>query len=238
VNYTLNQNGDPKTEWRSVNVEDKMGAPKPGVIYFYLGAEDASGGATEVHFQNFKFEYIPYINGSYKKYDGERITDSQPGRYSNPQLLETKISASQKILFKGALLNYDSGADLITLLSDRWFDWSYYHAGAPYDAIYPEIDKRMKWVGLDHYNHYRNTQREFNFSLRGLVADNGQRCDLDHVYRITVDSRHNNFKSFVLTSLKQNLKSGAWSGAMVEIDDSRDKFAEVIAFESEHKYIE
>ena len=233
VNVTISQDSDTKTDWRKITVEDKAGVPKAGVVYLYLGGEDAAGAANQTHFSNLQLEYIPYVNGSYKKYLGERVTDSQTGRYSNPQDNEVHVSVSQKILFKGALLNYDSGTGVITLINDRWFDWTHYHATA--ETL---LDKRLVLVTLDHYNHYRNTQRVFNLNMRGLVDEDDKLCNMCNVYRNSVNNLNNNNKSFVLVSMRQNWSSCAWTGTAVEIDDSGDRFAEAGDYTSEHKYIE
>lgn len=235
-NWFLNQVDE--TEYRTTSVESKK-IPRNGKLMFCLNNDGNIAATNDVYviFQNIRFEYIPFRVGSYKKYKGDRVTDTQTGRYSNPQEEQVYFSASRKYLDKGVLLNYNSGTGVITLLSDRWFDWAMYHAGAPYDAIYPELEKRLTKVALDNWNHYRNTQREFNLSMRG-IAEDGMYCDLENAYEITVDSRHNNFKRFVLCSMKQNIKTCAWGGVLVAIDDSRDKFAAVGSFTSEAKFIE
>jgi hypothetical protein len=232
--WTLNQVDE--REWRTTSVESRP-LPRDGKLLFALNNSGYIGAVTSdvyVMFQNLVFTYIPYENGSYKKYNGERITNTQAGRYSNPKDDQLYLSVSRKYLYKGALVKYNAG--VITLLNDRWFDWSLYHAGITPDP--PPHDKFLKLVSVDHFNHYRNNQREFNLQMRGLVDENDQHCDLNNVYNISVDSLHNNFKKFVLVNMRQNWMDCSWTGTLVEIDDSRDQFAAEGSFESEHKYIE
>lgn len=232
--WTLNQVDE--REWRTTSVESRP-LPRDGKLMFCLNNSGYIGAVTSdvyVMFQNLSFTYIPYENGSYKKYSGERVTNTQSGRYSKPQENQLYVSAARKYLYRGVLVKYNAG--VITLLNDRWFDWAMYHAGLTTDP--PPHDKYLKWPALDHFNHYRKSQREFAFSLRGLIADTGKHCDIINLYKITVNSRHNNNKAFLLVSMKQDWEECTWDGTMVEIDDSGDRFAAPGTFTSEHKYIE
>jgi hypothetical protein len=235
IQWIFSPNTTDETDWRTSTVDSKK-APRDGKLMFCLVNAGHLPGVTDdiyVLFQNTRFEYIPFRNSSYKKYKGERVTDTQTGRYSNPQENEVHISVSRKYLDKGALMNYNSGTGVITLLTDRWFDWTHYHATA--ETL---LDKRIVLVALDHYNHYRNTQREFNLSMRGLVDEDGKLCNLHNVYRNSVNNLNNNNKSFVLVNMRQNWSTCAWTGTAVEIDDTRDQFAVAGSYTSEYKYIE
>lgn len=221
-----------ETDWRTTTVESKK-IPRDGKLMFCLNNGGYIVADNYMIFQNIRFGYIPFRNGSYKKYNGERVTDTQTGRYSNPKEDQVHISCSRKYLDKGTLMTYDEGTGVITLISDRWFDWTHYHATA--ETL---LDKRLTLVTLDHFTHYRHSQREFNLSLRGLIDDNGKHCDMNNVYRNTVNNLNNNNKSFVLVNMRQNWSSCAWTGTAVEIDDTSDQFAAVDTYTSEQKYIE
>ena len=229
-----NNNQNDFTEWHTNSVES---APLPVSGYILIQLyQSAIGGTTRyTRFSNLVFEYIPLINGSYKKYTGERVTITREGNYSNPikNTEQFNTSASTKFLHKGSLLRYNSGTGLITLLSDRWFDWTHYHATA--ETV---IDKRLSLVALDHFNQYRKTQKEFILKMKGITDANGAACDLINVYTNTVNSVHNNNKSFMLLDFNQNLKTLEWSGNALEIHDSTDDYADADDYDLLFKYKE
>lgn len=94
------------TQWRSLSW-DSPPVPVTGRVYLILHQFNQITGATDdlnIHFTSLRFEYIPLINGSYRKYSGQhqKITRS-PESYLAKRENIVYLSDSPKKLINGAM---------------------------------------------------------------------------------------------------------------------------------------
>jgi hypothetical protein len=107
-NYFVTEgNGvDDDTLWRSISqygsVVDTT-IPKDGHIVIILRANFETD-TWETRFNGLRFDYIPYINGSYAKYNAQTQTVSQSGNYKAKREKDIMVSESPRMGLKGTLL--------------------------------------------------------------------------------------------------------------------------------------
>lgn len=61
------------------------------------------GTTRDTYFSNVQFEYIPWVNGSYIRYNGQQHMVEQSGDYKASRDVEVYISDSPSLIYKGAL---------------------------------------------------------------------------------------------------------------------------------------
>ncbi|HEU4901175.1 MAG TPA: hypothetical protein VFT06_00245 [Flavisolibacter sp.] len=146
-----------ENEWRSVSIES---APLPvdGSIFILL-IEHTATGNKETHFSNLGFDYIPSINGTYQKYNGQYNKVEQVPGYKAKSDNEVAISDSPKKLFKGALKKFN-------FLTGRWQlmeDWTDgFDAGASGTTRLGEI------LNYDVWNQYKTNRRLITGTIQGI----------------------------------------------------------------------
>lgn len=109
--------GQDKTEWQPCTIEAPL-VPVAGEIRIFLFAGRQGGGAFDdinIRFQNFRFEYRPYIGGSYEKYTGDynKVSRTATG-YNAKREKEVFIQDSAKPLFKGSLFFITNTREVFT----------------------------------------------------------------------------------------------------------------------------
>lgn len=98
---------DPdETKWSTLSW-DAPAAPVSGSLYIWLNQFNqitGSGDDVDIWYSSLRFEYMPYINGSYQEYTGQyqKITRS-PDLYLAKRDNEVSIGDSPKPLFRGAM---------------------------------------------------------------------------------------------------------------------------------------
>lgn len=82
-------------EWQNMSI-DFSAAPESGMLYVFLMC--AGGDGTDpnrvIHYQGLSFDYVPYINGSYRKYNGQYHKVSQDIASKNTR--ENDVSMSDR----------------------------------------------------------------------------------------------------------------------------------------------
>jgi hypothetical protein len=101
------------TKWQSVSTEPKP-APTSGVIVLQLLHMAAGATSLDIHFSNLQFTYIPYINGSYSKYNGMYFKVSRDINYVNKREQQVYIGSLPKKLFKGAFFKINSWTSFLS----------------------------------------------------------------------------------------------------------------------------
>jgi hypothetical protein len=96
-----------ETEW---NNYENIAPPLPvdGDLYVWLHnfrQTNAAGDNISIFYSSLQFEYIPYINGSYRKYSAQqqKITNAV-ANYKERRQLTTNVSNFPKFLIKGTLI--------------------------------------------------------------------------------------------------------------------------------------
>ena len=105
-----------KTQFQTASLTFKP-VPVSGQLYIYLvGAYNWGNGHGNVNavYQNLRFDYQPYINGSYAKYRAQYNRVYTAGNYKSVIDEQVYMSDSPKKLFKGALFTASWDAPFLT----------------------------------------------------------------------------------------------------------------------------
>jgi hypothetical protein len=160
------------TEWHNIGAgfEDNAAIPKTGFLTIVLHQTKKSN-EFETHFQNLRFEYVPLVQGSFRKLDGEIWRQySEEGMTAKYQQNATYYDAPCKS-FKGAM-TYLDGVHYIT---SNWTDWNIYVQHP--DGMLPEAALGpvpfSRWQVYSLWNQFRRPRRIFEFRLFNLDTTNG-----------------------------------------------------------------
>ena len=77
--------------------------PVSGEIRILLYRSSLYGNTRDTYFSNVRFEYIPWVNGSYRQYTGQEHQVEQSGDYKASREENVYISDSPARVYKGAL---------------------------------------------------------------------------------------------------------------------------------------
>lgn len=77
--------------------------PVNGEIRILLYRSSLYGGTRDTYFSNVRFEYIPWVNGSYIRYTSQENKVEQSGDYKASRDQEVYISDSPSLIYKGSL---------------------------------------------------------------------------------------------------------------------------------------
>lgn len=98
------------TEWQNVSWEAPA-CPVNGKVYIWLNQFNqlnTSNDDVDILYANFNFDYIPYINGSYQKYTGQK--------HISQQSVDNKASRSEQVYMTDSPKREIKGAMMRTLL--------------------------------------------------------------------------------------------------------------------------
>ena len=166
-------------------------------------------------FQNLRFDYQRFINGSYAKYGGQYNKLSQTGTYRANITEQVYISDNINKLFKGALFKLVSGK---YLPAGRWYNAAVFPGGLP-DAQYLKSYGNTQAYSV--WNQYRNTMRIFEASLTGIDSDLYRNLPtLIHQYRFADSNPNVDNKFFMLVNFSMNFYLCEWTATLVEVYDS------------------
>jgi hypothetical protein len=201
-------------KWITFDVGDTV-APVPVDGNIYVTLPGMRGAKT--YWQNLRFDYKPYISGSYAKYDGQYNKISQAIRNTKVYEDNVELSDSPKKLFKGALHIAAVGpaTDTRFQLAGRFYDGRQFNEVPEDDYLHPFGFNQAYCV----WNQYNRVFRIFDFQLQGL---NGGSVfpDIIGKYTIGEDSAHTMNKLFMMLHYDQDLNLCEWSGVMVEFFDT------------------
>lgn len=200
--------------WQTHSIEAPP-APISGDLYVWinqLNQNAASYDDHDIQFMNLNFTYLPYINGSYQKYNGHY---NQVTRATNPTewnaALDEEVfigDAPKKILKGGIFVNTGTSYALATM----FYSSAQFTLGPPTDLtfIHPYGWHQIQAV----WNQYRNNTRFFSGSVRGL----GELWP-DLLYKYTLTDINPNYQNryFMLISFGQDWKSQMWTAVLAEV---------------------
>lgn len=217
-----------ESEWQTISVEADA-APIEGDVYVCLLKSSQYGNSENTNFSNLRFEYFPYINGSYQKYNGHYWKVSQSGEYKAARDEEVFVTDSPRPLFKGAMLYFDFPSDQHRL-TDRWYDYSLNQTAPSTDDMKP-----YGWFQAQSvWNQYRREMRIFDGEMYGLTDDDLP--DLVHKYTLGDPSPHTQLRTFMCLHYSQSLKKCTWTAYFVEVFKSDQE--KVYTDDTEFKFIE
>jgi len=186
------------------------GIPKDGYLVLYLPFNQYGlNPGQRANFSNLSFEYNPYINGSYRKFDGQHWKISQPGNYKAKHEEEVFITDSPRRLFKGAIQRFDVPTGKYKL-SDGWYDSRLTSSPTTAD-IHP-----FGWFqAFAVWNQKNRVMRIADGKLKG--ATEGDLEDLTHLYILGDQSPHSENRYFMCLHYDLSAKYRKWTGYFIEV---------------------
>lgn len=221
-------NTTDETDWNSFTWEAPP-CPIDGTVYIWLNQfkqVSSSNSDRVIEYQNLSFDYHPYINGTYQKFNGQTSKVSRDN-YSANLDEEVSISDSPKPMLKGGMFTYSSG---IYSLHSEYFNATPFSNGSPPDTTYVHPYEYIRVFST--FNQYRRGIRFFTGTIKGLGSN---WPDLIHKYYLTDTDYDSNGRTFQLLSFEQNWKTGLWSATLAECWHTDGK---VYTDDFEWKYIE
>lgn len=209
--YTYTNRVD-KIRWSSLSIEFPP-VPESGELFVYLSAGYNQGGTgnPDAHYTNLRFDYVPYLNGSYSKYTGQKNTVSQSGTYSLSYQQPIYISDSPKKLFKGALLRKDGTK---YLLAKNFYDGQAFPSGLPSFEYVHTFGFQLTYAV---WQLYRRHMASIDSDFIGLkLAGPATVPDVYKSFIFTNPNPHVNNKYFMLLYYEQDLDSQIWRAYLTE----------------------
>lgn len=199
--------------WQTHSIEAPK-APVSGDLYCWinqLNQNSATYDDHDIQFINLNFTYLPYINGSYQKYNGHynQVTRATTPTEWNAALDEEVFmgDAPKKMLKGGIFVNAVSSYALATM----FYSSAQFALGPPTDLtfLHPYGWHQIQAV----WNQYRDNTRFFSGSVRGL----GETWP-DLLYKYTLTDINPNYQNryFMLISFGQDWKSQMWTAVFAE----------------------
>jgi hypothetical protein len=199
-----------ESDWMAASV-DANPLPVNGELEILLLQHTINGTSFLTQFSNLQFQYIPYINGSYQKYNSLYNKVSQVISTKNKKEDQVYLSDRIKPLFKGGLELKTAGGQYHAI--SGWYNGN---AGTTGELA---IASFGKYQAFEYWNQNRRIIRKFQGSLKGLDSST-QLPGLLHQYILTAPTEHTTNKIFMLLSYSQNLDTCQWTGIFGEVYDS------------------
>ena len=192
--------------------------PVSGNVKMLIYVSALWGLAEDTYIEKASFEYLPYINGAFQKYTGQKHSTYQDGNYKAKREKPVYISDSPKKIFKGALFYYD-GSNY--QLANSFYNAAVFPGGPPsadYIHTYGEIQL------FDVWNQFKNEMRVLQAQLQGVDLDKEKeslpyKAHLINKYNPTDASNHVVNKYFLLLHFDQDDATAGWSGVFREVVD-------------------
>lgn len=152
--FRLDRSGLSTVEWINVSAESKP-IPASGKIFIRL--VNGFAAPTEIWFSNLSFTYIPFVNGTYFRYEAQKSIVSQSGDLKAIRKTQAYISDTDKLLFKGCLKKIGSWDEIFSgtiTFASTGFSISGYHLGKFFIGQYlrfnsagnPNVIKRVSAI--------------------------------------------------------------------------------------------
>jgi hypothetical protein len=237
-NFTLFRGG---LQWAMFTSEDKTvwqpctilapPLPEAGDLRFMLCAADQSDDSFDsfnVRYQNINIEYLPFINGSYRKYTGQynKVSREEEG-YLAKREREVYIADSPNPQFKGSLLIASGSGYTMTT---RWYTANTFALGYPTSSGFLHTYGRTQAFAV--WNQHRLVVRRIDGSILGFGSS---WPDVIHKYVLTDSNPNVNNRYFMMMSYEQDWKMGIMTAIVMEVYKTDD--GHVYTDEHEFKYI-
>lgn len=196
---------DEMQEWITVSVEATP-LPVTGSVYVLLRKSDFAG-TYQTYFANVQFEYIPQINGTYQKYNGQYNKVAQLPAYKAKQDNEVLISDSPKKIFKGASKKFNGTAYVLT---ENWTD--------SFDAGASGTGRLGRIMAYDVWNQFRKERTLIDGTVKGVGVALAH-CPLLFRFAFTDYSAT---KRFICLHYDLSVKRAEARGQWMEVHDTAD----------------
>lgn len=226
-----------ETEWRTLSVTADP-IPVGGQLYVLLFAMNQQNSTTDddvdIYYQNLIFDYIPYTNGSYRKYRGQSNTSTQTGNYKAKTDDTVYIADGPNPIVKGSILK-KSGTSYV-LAGNFYEGQQFLYPADGLLNLHPFGQIQSKAV----FNQYRNGNEVLQAQVQGIdsVATSGgfaDHMDIIHRYFNRDIEPGTNLQAFQLVSIDLDLYLCELKGTLIKTFDNNVGFVDTDEFE--FKYI-
>lgn len=209
ISNAVNEGAD-FTQWQSQSYNADA-LPVSGNLFIYV-FESNLDVATYIEHDSINFTYIPQINGSYQRYKGHKSTVERVDTgYLAKRINTVKIGDVPRPLLKGAIF-FESGSKYY--LAGRFYPAAKFNFGLPASSQL----RTFSWhQAFAIWNQYKSAYTIVRGTVWGLPE---VWPDLIHKYTLTDPSNMLINRYFILISLSQNWRTGAWRATFVEVYNS------------------
>lgn len=213
-----------ETEWMGIDCEMQP-VPVSGNVQICLIHAGFRVSNVDMIFGNLRFEYIPYINGTYTRYTGQHNKITSAYDYKSKKENDLVISNSPKKLFKGALKKYNGTAYVLT---EGWTDD--YDGGAS-----GSVQQLSRILAYDYWNQYRMERTV----LSGSVKVEGSIINYTSLFKsFRLEGPHDltDLRRFILLSYEVDMVTLIMKATFIEI--RRTNASNDYSTDHEFKYIQ
>lgn len=204
------------SEWQTQSIEAPP-IPVSGILYVRLHQLDQTsvvGDNRDIQYQNFTFEYLPYINGNYRRFTGEQFKMSTSLLTARKFEDEFYLFDAPCKMFKGSLHYLDSGNYLLT---SQWVDFAMEQYAIPDLLNFGYAF--LHWQTNAIWNQNRLETWILNSFFWGLDTANGYVASI-HKFSMPAQSDPLIRMNFLILSMRQNWHDCTWQATIAEINDS------------------
>lgn len=212
IQWDFSPDTEDLTEWKTFSITSYP-LPVDGEVVVYLyAANRVSSSADNINmkYSNISFEYIQYINGSYRKYTGQyqKVTRPETG-YLATRDKEVFISDSPKPLLKGSMFLLIDGKYVLTT---KFYPLNVYPSTPPDNEVKPYGELQIRSV----FNQWVYPNWVFSGTVKGVDND---WPDMIHKYILTDTHPSKDNRYFLLSSFEQDWKTGEMNATFIEVYD-------------------
>ena len=147
---------DDQTDRKNLYSGEVAPLPVGGYIRFLIYMNPEWGDTDDTYISGIRFDYIPLINGSYRKYTGQQHIVQQGTKTINVREEEVFVSDSPARLYKGALLIFDTPNYVLAGL--------FYNSAQEPDGVV-NAKKYGEIQAFDVWNQYNRNMKVFDGTI-------------------------------------------------------------------------
>lgn len=198
--------------------------PVSGYLVMLIYNSALYGATEDTYIHSVRFDYKPFINGSYERFTGQYHSCFQDGDFKKKIEETVYMGDSPKKILKGAMFVYNSGT-LAFDLAGLFYNAAVFPTGPPdstYHHKYGEIQL------FDVWNQHKNEKRVIQGNMQGVDLDKTFTISGDTLpfpahlinkWKLTDTSSHVANKFFLLLHFDQDHATGEWAGVLREAID-------------------
>lgn len=204
---------DDHTQWKNVGFwtgQECPPIPKAGYIRLCFTHQNKVN-EFELQISSLRFELIPYIDGSYRKFTGHfnKVKRSDTGYLANKDE-QVYLDDMPHPVYKGSIFRFNSDISRY-VLTTQYFDYSK-------DPLASVQQRFSWWQAFDVWNQYKAGSRILEGSILGLNDTNPP----DVVHQYIILSADGSIipnllpRTYMCVGFEQNWKTEEWRGAFIE----------------------
>jgi hypothetical protein len=221
------------TEWKSESVTcDPL--PTSGKLRLRLNSSGVFPSDAEddfnIRFANISLEYQPFVNGSYKKYNGQSNTSTQIGNFKANVKGDVFITDVPVRIFKGSL--HTEINEAIVPVNSFYEGQEFLYGNDGQNNLIPYGQIQVKAV----FNQYRNGNMILQANWQGLDSvstEGGERGAMDIIHRYFIRDLEpaTNQQPFQLVTIDQDWRLCEVKGTLIKVFDNNIGFVSTDDFQ-------